>query len=189
MNTSELVEWQRIDPVNGLIEPWLTHPFMDMIKTWDLSNKTILETGGGRSTAWWRSKAKWVDTIESSEEWETQIINDLNTAGLNNGRLFCKELPDGVQDKKQKFFDMIPTDMQYDIVIVDGIWRFEMLQWALDHFKEKGGIIIADNWQQDYVWISPAAEDLMNPYKIHRFEQPNHINHEGKPWNTSYWII
>ena len=86
MNTSKLVEWQRIDSVNGLVEPWLTHPFMDMIKTWDLSDKTILETGGGRSTAWWRSKAKWVDTIESSEEWETQIINDLNTANLNNGR-------------------------------------------------------------------------------------------------------
>jgi hypothetical protein len=46
MNTAELVEWQRIDPINGLVEPWLTHPFMDLVKTWNLKNVTMLETGG-----------------------------------------------------------------------------------------------------------------------------------------------
>jgi hypothetical protein len=72
---------------------------------------------------------------------------------------------------------------------VDGIWRYEMLQWALDHFKGRGGLLIADNWQQDYVWISPPAEDLMSKYTIHKFIQPNHINHEGRPWQTVYWEI
>lgn len=46
MNTSELVEWQRIDLTCGLVEPWLTHPFMDMVKHWDLATTTVLETGG-----------------------------------------------------------------------------------------------------------------------------------------------
>jgi len=63
------------------------------------------------------------------------------------------------------------------------------MQWALNHFKGRGGILIADNWQQDFVWISEVSEALMSPYKINRFYQPGHTNHEGKPWNTVYWEI
>ena len=66
-----------------------------------------------------------------------------------------------------------------------------MLQWALDHFKGRGGLLIADNFDQDYVWISPLANELMMPYKDveQMFYQPNHTNHEGKQWNTRIWHI
>ena len=189
MNTAELVEWQIIDPDNGLVMPWWTHPFLNQLKTWDLKDKTWLEFGGGRSTAWLRNKCKWVDTIEANEEWANQAFMDCFQNDLENGQIYSKTLPDGVQERKQEYFDLIPTDREYDIISVDGIWRYECLQWALEHFKKRGGIIIADNWQQDFVWISPAAEELMKPYKINRFPQPNHTNHEGRQWNTSYWEI
>lgn len=188
MNTSELVEWQIIAP-NGLVYPWWTHPFLEVLETWDLKDKTWLEFGGGRSTAWLRSKCKHVDTVEANEEWAKQAMSDCAANGLNNGVVFAKTLPDGIQERKQEFFDLIPSDVKYDIISVDGIWRYECLQWALDHFKGRGGIIVADNWQQDYVWISPPAEELMKPYEIHRFVQPNHVNHEGRPWQTVYWKI
>lgn len=189
LNTSDLVEWQKRDHETKLIFPWWTHPFLDVLKTWDLKDKVWLEFGGGRSTAWLRSKCKWVDTIEANEEWAEQANIDCSINFLLNGRVFSKTLPDGMQDRKQEFFDLIPNDKQYDIISVDGIWRYECLQWALDHFKGRGGIIIADNWQQDYVWISPVAEELMRPYEIHRYFQPDHTNHEGRQWNTVYWEI
>ena len=189
MNTSELVEWQIVDEDNGLVMPWWTEPFLKELKNWDLSNKTWLEFGGGRSTAWLRQKCLWVDTIESNSEWAHQAINDCNISGLYNGRINCKDLPDGIQERKSEYFDLIPTDKKYDIISVDGIWRYECLQWALDHFKDDGGIIIADNWQQDYVWISPVAEELMKSYNIYKFVETRHTNHEGRPWNTTYWKI
>jgi len=189
MNTSELVEWQRIDLTCGLVEPWLTHPFMDMVKHWDLATTTVLETGGGRSTAWWRHHCRWVDTIEANSEWGTQIAEDCNNYGLHNGRLLCETIPDGTEDGMKKYFSLIPTDKQYDIVIVDGIYRTEMLEWAVKHLRGRGGVVIADNYQQDYVWISPKAEEIMKSYLIYRFVQPDHTNHEGRPWNTSYWIV
>ena len=189
MNTQDLVEWQVRSPKNGMVMCWWTHPILELIEKWDWSDKVMLETGGGRGTAWLRERCKWVDTIESDLEWAEQIRKDCGEYGLENGRIFAAQLPDGVQDRKQEYFDLIPNDRQYDIISVDGIWRYEMLQWALDHFKGRGGLLIADNWQQDYVWISPPAEELMKPYKINKFIQPNHTNHEGRPWNTVYWEI
>lgn len=188
MNTNELVEWQIRDE-DGLVMPWWTHPFLKELKTWNTKDKNWLEFGGGRSTAWLRKNAKWVDTIEASIEWTAQSELDCESNALSNGKIYSKELPDGIQERKQEFFDLIPNDKQYDIISVDGIWRYECLEWALNHFKGRSGIIIADNWHQDYVWISPPSEKLMSKYKINVFVQPDHINHEGNPWKTVYWNI
>lgn len=188
MNTFELVEWQKIAP-NGLVYPWWTHPFLDELEQWDLADKIWLEFGAGRSTAWLRSKCKWVDSIEGNTEWAMQAMNDCANAGLYNGSINFEDLPDGIQGTQDKYFNLIPHNKKYDIISVDGIWRNECLEWAIDHFKGRGGILIADNFAQDYVWISPAAEKLMQPYKEKVFYQPDHTNHEGRQWNTRYWII
>jgi len=189
MNTSVLVEWQRIDLENGLIEPWLTWPFMDKIKTWDLSQKVMLETGGGRSTSWWRRKCKWVDTIEANPEWAKQAELDCINNRTINGRIFCSDIPDGTEQGMKDYFNLFPNDRDYDIVVVDGIYRVECIEWAINHFKDREGILIIDNLDQDFVFISPKAMELIAPYKGEVFIQPGHINHEGKPWNTRYHII
>lgn len=165
---------------------------MDYIKTFDLADKTILELGGGASTAWWRKKAKWVDTIEASYNWAVDIREYCKREGLENGEVFNfkGDLPEGLPERMMEYFIIIPVlDKQYDVIIVDGIYRTEALAFALVHFEKTGGLLIADNWQQDYVWISPKAEEVMAPYPIQRFYQPGHTNHEGRPWNTVLWEI
>lgn len=191
IDKNTLYEWQRLDPENGLIEPWLTHPFMDWIKNLDLSTRIILELGGGASTAWWRNKARWVDTVEASLAWARDIKTYCDHELLNNGEVFhfTDDLPDGCNLAELYFNRIEDNGKHYDLIIVDGIYRTESLAWALNHFKETGGIIIADNVEQDYVWISPKAVELMTPYECHRFVQPDHTNHEGRPWNTCIWVI
>ena len=105
MNTSDLVEWQIRSPKNGMVMCWWTHPLLELIEKWDWSDATMLETGGGRGTAWLRERCKWVDTIEASLEWAEQIKKDCSEYGLDNGRVFAAELPDGVQERKQEYFD------------------------------------------------------------------------------------
>lgn len=189
MNTEMLVEWQIRSPKNNMVMAWWTWPILELIETMDWKDKAMLETGSGRGTAWLRERCKWVDSIEADLEWAAQVNKDCDEYGLHNGRVFAAQLPDGVQERKQEYFDLMPNDKQYDIISVDGIWRYEMLLWAIDHFKGRGGLLIADNWQQDFVWHSPAAIYLMEPYEIKRFYQPGHINHEGNPWNTAMWEI
>jgi len=189
MNTNQLVEWQRVDPENNLVEPWWTHPFMDTLKQWPLKDVTWLEFGAGRSTAWLRDKCKWVDSIEANVEWGLQAHEDCARASLGNGMVRVQNLREGVPEDLPLYMDMIPKDTQYQVVSVDGIFRNECLEWAIKHLKGRNGILIADNFEQDFVWISPAAVELMKPYEEHVFFQPGHTNHAGKPWNTRYWII
>lgn len=189
MNTEELVEWQRIDSDNNLIEPWLTHPFMDWVKTLDLSDKVVLEFGAGRSTAWWRKKAKWVDTIEANTEWAMQAMKDCVSNNLTNGSIQYEDICDGMATTElPKYMNLILDRQPYDIIIIDGIYRTEVTEWAISHLKvNNGGMLFIDNLDQDFVWISHKAMELIEPYESEVFIQPNHINHEGKPWNTR-WV-
>lgn len=190
MNTNELVEWQKLAP-NGLVYPWWVHSFLDVLETWDLKDVQWLEFGGGRSTAWLRSRCKLVVTLECNEEWADQAVSDCKSKGLDNGAIYCRQVNEGSQSQIKEYFALIPQDLKFDIISVDGIFRTECLQWAIDHFKGRKGILIADNYDQDYVWISPKADEIMMPYKKSEtiFYQPDHTNHEGKPWNTRFWII
>lgn len=189
MNTQDLVEWQRYSPTNGMVQCWWTHPILDLIETWDWKDKTILETGCGRGTVWLRERSKWVDSIDADLEWAEQARKDCAEYGFDNGRIFAAQLPDGQQDRKQEYFDLFPTDKQYDIITIDGIWRTECIEWAINHFKGREGLLIIDNLDQDFVWISPKAMELLEPYEGEKFIQPNHTNHEGKAWNTRYYKI
>jgi hypothetical protein len=188
MSTSDLVEWQRYSP-EGIIEPWLTWPFMDEIHSWDLSKLIMLETGAGRSTRYWRSRCAWVDTIEANEEWAAQALLDCHAAGATNGRMIAQTVADGTEKGKQSYLEMLHhLPRYYDLIVVDGIYRVEAIEFAIRELETgKGGYIFIDNLDQDYVFISPKAMDLIQPFEQKIFIQPGHVNHEGKPWNTR-WV-
>lgn len=189
MNTRTLVEWQRRSPETGLVECWWTHPFLDEMNTWDLKDKTWLEFGAGLGTASLRQKCKWVDSIEANRDWAQTVSEYCGENHLHNGKIYLNHLADGVQENIEPYFALIPKE-KYDIISVDGIFRNECLQWAIDHFKGRGGILIADNWKQSFVWMSEAAERLMEPYPICVFEQTDHTNNDGvNKWKTVYWEI
>lgn len=188
----QLVEWQRIDPDNGLVFPWWTWPFMDMLKMGDYSRLSWLEFGAGLGTAWLRSKCQWVDSIEANREWADKAHSLCHLSKLYNGNIFRnpdRDIPDGIPEEIEGYFDIIPKDVKYDVISVDGIYRYEAVRWAIDHFKGRTGLLIVDNLDQDFVWISPATMELLKPYHCEVFYQPGHVVHEGKPWNTRLYII
>lgn len=187
MNTSELVEWQIRSPKNGMVMCWWTHPILELIETWDWKDKNVLEFGAGRGTAWLRERSKFVVSIEADLEWAEQARKDCADYGLQNGAIYSMQLPDGVQGTQPTYFGLIPTNIKFDIITIDGIYRTESIEWAINHFKGRDGLLIIDNLDQDFVWISPKAMELIEPYESEVFIQPNHINHEGKPWNTR-WV-
>lgn len=186
-NEMPLVQWQKIDEDNGLVMPWFTHPFLDVLKTWDLSNKRVLEFGGGRSTAWWRKRADWVTTVEANKDWANQIQQECYNNALINGVIFVVPINEGDSQYKEEYTKCSENYGPYDIVIVDGILRYECLEYALT--LPRPLTLIADNWDQDFVWISSAAIELMKPYDIHVFEQSDHTDNEGKKWKTVFWEL
>lgn len=185
----ELVEWQIFDESNGLVMPWWSHPFLNVMKGWDLQDKYMLELGAGLGTAWLRDKCKWVDSVDASPEWAYKAEQYCQQNDRLNGQVSCEEIPDGVPGGWERYKNLIPDHVQYDVISIDGIYRTESIEWALQHFKGRGGIMIIDNLDQDYVWISPKAMELVKDLEGEVFVQPNHTNNEGKPWNTRYYKV
>lgn len=186
MNTHQLVEWQIWDHSVDACFPWFTHPMLEVLKTWDLKDKRILEFGGGKSTKWWRQKAKWVTTIDTNSGWVSKISEEC--LGLDNGVLLLAPINEGDQEFDNIYCNAGDAYGPYDIVIVDGILRNSCLEKALS--MQKPLIVIADNWYQSYVWLSNAAVELMKPHPINVFEQENHTNNDGiNKWKTVYWEL
>lgn len=183
-----LCDFQRFDPTNNLVEPWLTHGALDEIKTWDLENMNILEWGSGLSTAWWADKCKHVFAIEANRDWFNQVNNLLyiNNAFKTKATLVYRNVNEGDQTKVE-FYTDIPAWYKPDIVVVDGVLRFECIQKALTLPRPLK--LIVDNWQQDRIFICPAAEDLLKDFPGNIFLQPDHKDHEGRPWQTGIWLL
>lgn len=195
-NYYDLVQWQVSDPSNNLVKPWLTHPFLEVLDAWDLKDKVVLEYGGGRSTAWWRKKCNYVVTIESNAKFEVDIWGECIANGLANGLLVLREVNEGDQIRKDEYVKA-GTGLDstydsrllfYDIVVVDGILRYECMQEAISLLSDHGGKLIVDNWDQDG-FLCPACVELMAPYEGHIYPQPGHKDHHGNCWKTAYFEI
>lgn len=183
-----LCDFQIFDPTNNLVFPWLTHPALDVIKSWDLADKNVLEWGSGLSTAWWADKCKHVMAIEANKEWFAQVNNLLyiNNNLSNKATIIYRNVNEGDQTKVE-FYTDVPAHYQPDIVVVDGILRFECIQKALT--LPRPITLIVDNWQQDRIFICPAAEDLLKDFPGVIYRQEDHKDHEGRPWQTGIWKI
>lgn len=182
-----LCDFQRIDQTNNLVEPWLTHPALDVIKTWDLSNKLVLEWGAGLSTLWWADKCKYVYSIEADHNWFAKVVNLKNEHGLQGkAEIHFRNVNEGDQTKIG-FYTEVPEWFQPDIVVVDGVLRYECILKALT--LKRPLTLIVDNWQQDRIFICPAAEDALMSFTGNVYVQPDHKDHEGRPWATGIWTI
>ncbi len=183
----ELYDFQRIDTTNGLIEPWLTHPALDEIKRWDLYHKNIWEWGSGMSTIWWAFYCKHIWSIEANSEWFKNTEDSINLLGLTRkATIILREFNEGDQEHVPDYTS-IPNSFRPDIVVVDGILRYECILKALT--LPRPLTLIVDNWQQDYVFICPAAEEALRDYSGQIYLQPDHKDHEGKPWQTGIWQL
>lgn len=150
-------EWQKYDEATGCVFPWYTFPALDEINTWDLSDKTVLEIGGGASTVWWNLKAKKVFTYEDNHEYREELRKHWFVAHTD-------------------LLDELPYPVDIAIVDNDGD-RSGMIKAACSRLKTgPGSILIVDNWDQPSIDWQPSEEMkqvlLSKKHKI--FKQPNH---------------
>lgn len=187
MNTEELCEWQKIDEENGLVMPWFTWDSLDWIKKQDWSDKVVLMFGAGLGDAWLSKRCKKLYVVERTNEW---LEKSKQYSLQNNCDVTYIYRPCADCTGEDKFYLDI-RGIEPDVIINDDAYRTECCQMAVDYFKERQGVFITDNFDQDYVFISPKALEIMAPYENTRqtFIQQGHTNHEGKPWNTTIWTF
>lgn len=121
--------------------PWYTYPSIDFLKYRNYEDKIILEFGGGQSTLWWASKARQVVTLEGDREWYEKIKGqmpsnvDLCYVSMESKEINVSEVTHTLKTKQHS---------KYDVIVIDGLYRYEMIEIALSHLAGDG-IVICDN--------------------------------------------
>lgn len=204
-NPPRVAEWQWLDESCGLWYPWYTIGALEEISKWDLKDKRVVEYGGGRSSLWWAQKAYKCTTIEANVGWAYDIVGMAEKLGYHNNiahlkefnnywhlvrnndtlKLILREVNEGDQSKVD-YYTYTPEPYP-DIVVVDGILRYECILRALS--LPRPLTLIVDNYMQSYVFMCPAAEKLLKDYEQQIFIQHDHINHDGHPWKTAIFHL
>lgn len=188
MNT-ELCFGQRYDHENGLVELWLTHGALDWIKQQDWSNKNVLMFGSGMGDLWLDKRCKELVIVERNEEWMKRGIAE-GMANRWKGSYVLK-LCNDCSGQSEYYIDLDDYTIPFDVIINDDAYRYEVCVEAEKYFKQRGGgILITDNWQQSYVFMCPAASELLDKYESKIFEQADHLDNDGvNKWKTAIHFI
>jgi hypothetical protein len=121
--------------------PWYTYPCMDFLRQRSYEGKTVLEFGGGQSTLWWAHRARQVVTLEGDPEWYDKIKGRMPA----NVDLFLvsMESPERCVSEVSRILDA-GSYGTFDLIIIDGLFRFEMIDIARKAMAASGAIICDD---------------------------------------------
>lgn len=121
-------EWRYVDSKTKEVCPWYVKGVIEMLYKMDLRRKKIFEYGAGNSTHWFRSRGAIIEGVDS------------NLAFADMCRVkFEPYFP--------AYVDYLDNFEKFDIIIIDGDWREECFEKALNHLITDGFIII-DNFEQ-----------------------------------------
>jgi predicted O-methyltransferase YrrM len=175
---------QYVDPTCGILFPWFTKPFLDILATWDLSNADIFEWGAGHSTIWYATKCKSLISVETNKEFYISVKERLIEKNLTNVEFFnfCVDVP----EEAPKYVSIIDrNDKKYDYVSIDGSLRNECGVTCVKHLKP-GSIVILDNANQ--LSIGGMNTPIFDALKHCQHFSFLHPWHKFGDWRTDYWI-
>lgn len=127
---------------NGEPLPWYTYPSIEFLKHRDYSDRSVLEFGAGQSTFWWAARARRVVAMEGDAQW-FEIIS-LRKPGNVNLHVVSEKDPQSCVNDVIRVLREDYQDEKYDVVVIDGSYREEMIQIALNYVTSDGLIVCDD---------------------------------------------
>jgi len=121
--------------------PWYTYPAIDFLKYRNYEGKSVLEFGGGQSTLWWAERADKVVTFEGDQQWFLQLKGKIpQNVELSYVSMESREKNiEGVRNL------MLESQGKYDVIVIDGLYRCDMIKFATACLKDDGIIICDDS--------------------------------------------
>lgn len=134
---------------NGIAIPWYTYGLIDFLQRRELSQKRVLEIGGGQSTLWWANMAKQVFTIEGDREWHKRL-----QANQNHENLEIRYISKDQNVLKALDLHLAESKItQFDVIIIDGMDRQSLVEKCISLLAIDGFIIIDDSDRYDFTDI------------------------------------
>lgn len=146
--------------------PWYTYPAIEYLQQFDFSKCDVFEYGSGNSSKFWSARARQVTSVESDPYWYKRNIREL----APNQILILRT-------EKEEYVNAIHLyDSFYDVIVIDGKYRYSCAIEALKRIKN-GGIIILDNTD----WFPNTAKLLRD----NGYTQVDFIG--ARPINSYAW--
>ena len=151
-------------PMNNKNEviPMYTYPCYEWLNSIDWSNSKVFEYGTGYSTIWWQNKKVNYHAVEDNKQWYDMIKDKTNIKHEPNYNKYMKSIYD--------------YNYKFDVIVIDGVVRFDCIKPALEKIKDDG-MIIYDNSD----WHKNSKEELdksdLIPIHFHGFK-PIHVDSE-----------
>lgn len=124
---------------NGKPIPWYTYPAIAFLRERDYLGRRVLEIGAGQSTLWWARRAESVLSLEENREWVAAL--SVIVPGNVDLRYVAAETPESCVDGATRELD---GSQPFDVVIIDGMWRRELITTCL-RYLAPGGILVCDD--------------------------------------------
>jgi len=151
-----------LDNKNNIM-PMFTYPCFEYLNSIDWLGADVFEYGAGYSTLYWNKKGVNYHGVENNSEWFEKIKG-------NNKNIFLKEEP-------KDFVNSISScDKQFDVIVLDSVYRYDCVKPALDCVKDEGMIILDNSdWHKNTKELLDKS-DLI-PVHFHGFK-PLHVDSE-----------
>jgi hypothetical protein len=138
-------------PVNreGEPIPWLTHAFSAFLTPRLRPGMKMLEFGAGHSTIFYSKILNSITSIESDPGWVDRVRQQVNSERVN---LILR-------DGSEYWECLAELNECFDIIIVDGKYRFECARTALNYLTPAGVIVLDNSSLAEYQPIYPLLQN------------------------------
>lgn len=127
--------------------PWLSYPSIEFLNRLDYSKKTIFEFGAGNSSLYFSNLGAKVFSVEDNADWYKELIKTKH-----------KKNTFYLAAKKEEYVKCISKPkLKFDLILIDGIYRYSSAIEAVSYLKPKG-LIILDNSE----WFPKAFDYLLS---------------------------
>jgi hypothetical protein len=155
-----------------------TYPAIEYLRQFDFSHLRVLEWGSGNSTLWWAKRCRNVVSIEHDPKWldtlKSSLPSNTSIRLITDAANYVSRAGDECE--------------LFDIIVIDGLYRYDCSIQAVKHLRP-GGMIILDNadWhfesskklreydliQIDFTGFKPAHDDVQTTSVfLHRSFRP-----------------
>lgn len=133
--------------------PWMVYSSIHYLDQTVPLNGNVLEIGGGGSTLWWLSRGNSVTTVETENEWASDLSKKILST-QESEKWTLKE----IQTINSKNLEFAIENHKFDVIVNDGLGDRTGLIQLLTDALNPGGIIVWDN--SDRVEFQESLDEL-----------------------------
>ena len=117
--------------------PIVNYDAISIFKKISKLNLSVLEFGAGYSTVWWSERAERIVSVENDKFWFNKIESIIKNQNVKNVMLSYFET--------EKDYVSVGKQDKFDLIIIDGFFRRQCLEYAIENNTHDKTIIYLDD--------------------------------------------